>query len=156
MSLRGTKQSTDYFVIWNLILWFFSMIIRSPREQKFSWLQSFVKSDFVEPVQPKMTQTHSDRVVIITSPDQIVWEADGMVTSLKNLELQVRVADCGNINLLVDCHAPLHFARNDNIITLIFRSFIASSWSTHIILNTSRTYHPVRCLYVWYSYLAII
>lgn len=44
-----------------------------------------------------MIQTHSNRVVIVTDKNQIIGEADGMVTSLKNLELQVRVADCGNI-----------------------------------------------------------
>ena len=51
----------------------------------------------MEPAQPKMTQTHSTRVVVVTERTQDIGEADGMVTSLKNLELHVRVADCGNI-----------------------------------------------------------
>lgn len=73
------------------------MYLNNPREEQFPWLQSYVTSDFIEPAQPRMIQTHSNRVVIVTDKNQIIGEADGMVTSLKNLELQVRVADCGNI-----------------------------------------------------------
>lgn len=73
------------------------MIITNPRSQQYTQLQSYVTSDYREYARPKMTQTHSDRVVVVTSSDQDIGEADGMVTSLYNSELHVRVADCGNI-----------------------------------------------------------
>lgn len=73
------------------------MFITNPRSERFAWLQSYITSDVVQPAIPKMIQTHSDRVVIVISPTQEIWEADGMVTRLKNTELHVRVADCGNI-----------------------------------------------------------
>ncbi len=120
------------------------MIITNPRSQQYPNLQSFVTSDFVEPVQPKMTQVHSDRVVIITAPDQIVWEADGMVTSLKNLELQVRVADCGNIyaydpigQVIGVCHSGRQGSRK-NIINTMLQN-MKSLWS-HIQDIVARTW----------------
>jgi len=119
------------------------MIIRNPREQQFLWLQSYVTSDFVEPTQPKMTQTHSDRVVIITSPDQIVWEADGMVTSLKNLELQVRVADCGNIyaydsvgEVIWVCHSGRQGSRKNIINTMLQNMKSLWSHTQDIVVRT--------------------
>ena len=73
------------------------MIIRNPREQHYPQLQSFVTSKFVEPSKPRMTQVHSNRVVVVTDLYQEIGDADGMVTHLQNLKLQVRIADCGNI-----------------------------------------------------------
>ena len=60
-------------------------------------LKSYITSESRIYSHPKMTQVHGDKVVIITSPDQVVWEADAMVTILKNIELHTLVADCGNI-----------------------------------------------------------
>ena len=73
------------------------MVIRNPREQHYPQLQSFVTSEFVEPSTPRMRQVHGNRVVVVTSQDQEIGEADGMVTTLMNVRLETRVADCGNI-----------------------------------------------------------
>lgn len=110
------------------------MIVRNPREQKFPWLQSYVTSHFVEPAQPKMTQTHSTRVVVVTDRTQNIGEADGMVTSLKNLELHVRVADCGNIyaydpiaSIIGVCHSGWKGAQGNIIAHMI--TAMTSLWS---------------------------
>ena len=73
------------------------MIITNPRTEYYPQLHSFTSTEHREPSKPKMKQVHGNRVVIVTSHDQDIGEADGMVTSLKNLELQVRTSDCGNI-----------------------------------------------------------
>lgn len=115
-------------------IYYMIMIIRNPREQKFAWLQSTVTSDFVEPAQPKMRQTHSDRVMIVVSYDQDIGEADGMVTNLKDLELQVRVADCGNIyaydpvwGVIGICHSGWKWSHMNIIQNMI--DAIYSLWS---------------------------
>lgn len=74
-----------------------SMHITNPWSKQYPQLESYWTSEHHEPRQPKMTQIHSNRVVIVSSKDQDIWEADGMVTHIKQLPLEVRVADCGNI-----------------------------------------------------------
>lgn len=110
------------------------MIITNPRSQQYPQLQSYVTSDYREYAQPKMTQTHSDRVMIVISADQDIGEADGMVTSLYNIELHVRVADCGNIycydpvwGVIGVCHSGWKWAHM-NIIKNTINAMI-SLWS---------------------------
>ena len=98
------------------------MNINNPRSQQYPQLQSYVTSDYREYAKPKMTQTHSDRVMIVISADQDIGEADGMVTSLRDIELHVRMADCGNIyaydpvgQVIGICHSGRQWA-NKNII----------------------------------------
>lgn len=119
------------------------MLIRNPREQQYPELQSFVSSEYSEPSQPKMTQIHSNRVVVVTSQDQEIGEADGMVTSRKNLKLQVRIADCGNIYAF-DPHAQViglcHSGRKGtqgNIITHMIEA-MKTLWSQakNIVIRT--------------------
>ncbi len=119
------------------------MYIVNPRLQHYPQLQSYVTSDFVEILHPKMTQVHGDRVVIITSSDQIVWEADGMVTSLKNIELHTLVADCGNIyaydpvqSIVGICHSGRQ-GTHKNIIHNFVKS-MKSCWSLteNIVVRT--------------------
>jgi YfiH family protein len=74
--------------------------IANPRSKIYPQFVSSITNEHIDPSHPKMTQIHSDRVVIVTSSDQMIWEADAMVTRLFNLELQVRTADCGNIHFL--------------------------------------------------------
>lgn len=73
------------------------MRISNPRSSVFPQLNSFlvIEEDFWERV--KMNQVHAHHVAILTDPWQIVGDADGVVTQLKDLILSVRVADCGNL-----------------------------------------------------------
>lgn len=73
------------------------MHINNPRTADFSDLVSYVTSDEMTPSQPRMTQVHWSSVVRVDAINQEIGEADGMVTALRDLPLEVRVADCGNI-----------------------------------------------------------
>ena len=119
------------------------MYLNNPREKQFPWLQSYVTSDFIEPAQPRMIQTHSNRVVIVTDKNQIIGEADGMVTSLKNIELHVRVADCGNIyaydplaTVIGVCHSGWKGSQGNIIATMIESMKILGSYPEDIRIRT--------------------
>ena len=119
------------------------MYLNNPREEQFPWLQSYVTSDFIEPAQPSMIQTHSNRVVIVTDKNQIIGEADGMVTSLKNIELHVRVADCGNIyaydpwaTVIGVCHSGWKGSQANIIATMIESMKILGSYPEDIRIRT--------------------
>ncbi len=119
------------------------MIIINPRSQQYTNLQSSVTSIFVEPSAPRMIEVHGDRVVIITSHNQIVWEADGMVTNLKDLELQVRIADCGNIyaydpigQVIGVCHSGRQGSHKNIIHNLIQSMQILWSQLKNIMVRT--------------------
>ena len=73
------------------------MNLTNPWTEQYPNFVSSITTDFVDPSLPRMIQEHTDRVVIVTSPDQDMGVADGMVTKIPNLALQTRVADCGNI-----------------------------------------------------------
>ncbi len=74
------------------------MIIINPWVDKYADIISFISTESQWWVLlPRMTQVHGNRVVTVESINQYIGEADGMVTKLMNVELQVRVADCGNI-----------------------------------------------------------
>jgi YfiH family protein len=73
------------------------MLIHNPRTIQFAWLQSFVTTQEISFDVIKMHQVHGDRVVIVTDPKQVVGDADGIVTKLKDVSLSVQIADCGNI-----------------------------------------------------------
>ena len=90
-----------------------------------------------------MIQTHSNRVVIVTDKNQIIGEADGMVTSLKNIELHVRVADCGNIyaydplaTVIGVCHSGWKGSQGNIIATMIKSMKILGSYPEDIRIRT--------------------
>jgi len=119
------------------------MNIQNPRSARFSKLQSYITSDYRDYAQPKITQVHRDKVVIITSSDQVVWEADGMVTNLKNIELQVRIADCGNIyaydpigQVIGVCHSGRQGSHKNIIHNLIQSMQILWSQLKNIMVRT--------------------
>lgn len=119
------------------------MIIYNPRSEKNPYLKSFITTEYKDYSYPRMIQIHGNKVVIINSPDQIVWEADGMVTNLKNIELHTRVADCGNIytydsinHVIGICHSGRQGTHKNIIHNLIQSMKILWSQSKNIMVRT--------------------
>ena len=73
------------------------MIITNPRTEHYPQIHSFTSTEHRDAIGPRMKQVHGKRVVIVHSQHQEIGEADGMVTVLKNIQLQVRTSDCGNV-----------------------------------------------------------
>lgn len=110
------------------------MIIRNPREQQFPWLQSYVTSDFVEPSEPRMIEVYSDKIVVVDMIDQEIGQADAMITKKKNITLQARSCDCGNLYyydpmqwVIAVCHASWHNTKK-NIVWKVVKN-MESLWS---------------------------